>query len=187
MVMEMTFAEKLRLLREEKELNQTELGRAVNMTQRKISYLENGKYETSLPERDDFAAVCGDLIIMRLRNPEKESGTEDGYWDWGGRYEVMSDNRIWLDMDRQTRRQWSFYYELSKTEKGGIRCMICGRKTVSFWILFLPVRGGTPSRQPAAETKVPSRQPHTRHTNKLSRKGKVLSALLAQLDRAAPS
>ena len=53
--MERTFAEKLRLLREEKELNQTELGRAVNMTQRKISYLENGKYE---PSMEDIKLLC---------------------------------------------------------------------------------------------------------------------------------
>ena len=55
MGMELTFAEKIRLLREEKELNQTELGLAVGMTQRKISYLENGKYEPSL---EDIRALC---------------------------------------------------------------------------------------------------------------------------------
>ena len=53
--MELSFAEKIRLLREEKELNQTELGLAVGMTQRKISYLENGKYEPSL---EDIRALC---------------------------------------------------------------------------------------------------------------------------------
>ena len=53
--MELTFAEKLRLLREEKELNQTELGRAVKMTQRKVSYLENGKYE---PGMEDIKLLC---------------------------------------------------------------------------------------------------------------------------------
>ena len=55
MKMEMTFGEKIRLLREELELNQTQLGQAVNMTQRKISYLENGKYEPSL---EDIKALC---------------------------------------------------------------------------------------------------------------------------------
>ena len=53
--MELTFGEKLRLLREERELNQTELGEAVNMTQRKISYLERDKYE---PSMDDIKALC---------------------------------------------------------------------------------------------------------------------------------
>ena len=53
--MELTFGEKLRLLREEKELNQTQLGAALNMTQRKVSYLENGKYE---PSMEDMKAIC---------------------------------------------------------------------------------------------------------------------------------
>lgn len=53
--MDMTFGEKLRLLREEMELNQTELGKAVNMTQRKVSYLENGKFE---PSMEDLKALC---------------------------------------------------------------------------------------------------------------------------------
>ena len=55
MDMELTLGEKIRLLREEKELNQTELGKAVNMTQRKVSYIENDKYE---PSMDDIRAFC---------------------------------------------------------------------------------------------------------------------------------
>jgi transcriptional regulator with XRE-family HTH domain len=55
MAMELTLGEKLRLLRENRELNQTELGLAVNMTQRKISYMETGKYEPSV---DDIRALC---------------------------------------------------------------------------------------------------------------------------------
>ena len=55
MTMDLTFGEKLRLLREDAELNQTELGDAVHMTQRKISYLEIGKYE---PGMDDLKALC---------------------------------------------------------------------------------------------------------------------------------
>ena len=54
-MMEMTFGEKIKLLRETMELNQTELGKAVNMTQRKISYIECGKYE---PNIDDIIALC---------------------------------------------------------------------------------------------------------------------------------
>lgn len=53
--MELTFGEKIRLLREELELNQTALGKAVNMTQRKISYIESGTYEPGL---DDIKAFC---------------------------------------------------------------------------------------------------------------------------------
>ena len=55
MGMEMTFGEKLRLLREELELNQTELGRELGMTQRKISYLERDRYE---PGIEDIKALC---------------------------------------------------------------------------------------------------------------------------------
>ena len=53
--MQMTFGEKLRLLREERELNQTELGRELGMTQRKVSYLENDRYEPGL---EDIRAIC---------------------------------------------------------------------------------------------------------------------------------
>ena len=53
--MELTLGEKIRLLREEKELNQTELGKAVHMTQRRVSYIENDKYE---PSMDDIKAFC---------------------------------------------------------------------------------------------------------------------------------
>ena len=55
MDMEMTLGEKIRLLREEKELNQTQLGNAVNMTQRKVSYIENDQYEPSV---EDIKAFC---------------------------------------------------------------------------------------------------------------------------------
>ena len=47
--------EKIRNLREDLDLSQTELGKAVNMTQRKISYIECGKYEPSL---DDIVSFC---------------------------------------------------------------------------------------------------------------------------------
>lgn len=49
------FGEKIRMLREEKELNQTQLGKVVHMTQRKISYIECGKYE---PDLEDIVALC---------------------------------------------------------------------------------------------------------------------------------
>lgn len=53
--MELTFGEKIRNLREDADLNQTQLAQAVQMTQRKISYIECGKYEPSL---DDIVAFC---------------------------------------------------------------------------------------------------------------------------------
>lgn len=56
MELELTFGEKIRLLRENAGLNQTELGSAVNMTQRRISYIECDRYEPSL---GDIRAFCG--------------------------------------------------------------------------------------------------------------------------------
>lgn len=53
--MKLSFGEKIRNLREDADLNQTRLGKAVNMTQRKISYIECGKYEPSV---DDIVAFC---------------------------------------------------------------------------------------------------------------------------------
>ena len=53
--MELTLGEKIRNLREDRDLNQTQLGREVNMTQRKISYIECGKYEPSV---EDIVALC---------------------------------------------------------------------------------------------------------------------------------
>ncbi len=53
--MKLSFGEKIRNLREDADLNQTELGNAVCMTQRKISYIECGKYE---PNIDDIIALC---------------------------------------------------------------------------------------------------------------------------------
>ena len=43
MNMEIIFGTNLQALRKEKKLKQSELGEKLNMTQRKISYLENGK------------------------------------------------------------------------------------------------------------------------------------------------
>ena len=56
-VIEMTLSlgEKIRNLREDRDLNQTQLGNAVNMTQRKISYIECGKFEPSI---EDIVAFC---------------------------------------------------------------------------------------------------------------------------------
>lgn len=54
-LMNMSFGERIRELREESNINQTALGKAVNMTQRKISYIECGKYEPSI---DDIVALA---------------------------------------------------------------------------------------------------------------------------------
>ena len=46
--MKQEFGNRIRDLREDMDLNQTKLGKEVNMTQRKISYIENGTYEPSI-------------------------------------------------------------------------------------------------------------------------------------------
>ena len=53
--MKLSFGEKVRNLREDRDLNQTQLGNALNMTQRKISYIECGKSE---PNVEDIVAFC---------------------------------------------------------------------------------------------------------------------------------
>lgn len=53
--MNLNFGERIRNLREDKDLTQSELGEQVNMTQRKISYIERGKYEPSI---DDIVSLC---------------------------------------------------------------------------------------------------------------------------------
>lgn len=55
MEMGRTFGEKIKDLREDMDLSQTQLGAAVHMTQRKVSYIECGKCEPSI---DDIAALC---------------------------------------------------------------------------------------------------------------------------------
>ena len=53
--MDLSFGEKIKLLRENAELTQSELAAAVHMTQRKISYLEHDQYE---PGIDDLRELC---------------------------------------------------------------------------------------------------------------------------------
>ena len=55
MKMEMTFGEKIKLLREEASLSQTQLGNELGMSQRRISYIECGKYE---PDLEDIRLFC---------------------------------------------------------------------------------------------------------------------------------
>lgn len=51
----MEFNEKIRYLREEKNLNQTQLGKLLNMNQMKISRMETAAAEPSL---SDIRALC---------------------------------------------------------------------------------------------------------------------------------
>lgn len=54
-LMELTLGEKLRELRESQGLTQTELGKMVKMTQRKISHIEANHCEPSI---EDIRAFC---------------------------------------------------------------------------------------------------------------------------------
>ena len=53
--MELSFGEKVRAFREDMDINQTQLGKALNMSQRKISYIECGNCEPSI---EDIKAIC---------------------------------------------------------------------------------------------------------------------------------
>ena len=53
--MQLSFGDKVRNLREDADINQTQLGNDIGMTQRKVSYIECGKYEPSI---DDIVAIC---------------------------------------------------------------------------------------------------------------------------------
>ena len=78
--MTLSFGDKIRNLREDQDLNQTQLGKAVGMTQRKISYIECGKYE---PNISDIIALCkyfeisSDYLLgLSKTNAKKENNTK---------------------------------------------------------------------------------------------------------------
>ena len=77
--MNMTFGERIRLLRENLNMNQTQLGSAVHMTQRKISYIENDTFEPSLADIQAFCRffhVSADYLLgfsRHLPYPKKRS------------------------------------------------------------------------------------------------------------------
>ncbi len=64
--MNILFAERLRNLRKEKGLSQAELAKALDLTQRKISYLETGQFEpdlTILWKISSYFGVTCDYLI----------------------------------------------------------------------------------------------------------------------------
>lgn len=71
--MQNTFGTTLRNLREDMDLLQTDLGRAVDMTQRKISYLETGKCEPSLEDLRTLAVffnLSADYLLGLCETPK---------------------------------------------------------------------------------------------------------------------
>lgn len=55
MNMKLTFGEKIKNLREDADMNQLQLGNALGMTQRKISYIECNRCQPSL---EDISLFC---------------------------------------------------------------------------------------------------------------------------------
>ena len=53
--MYISVGEKIKNLREDLNMTQSVLGKALNMTQRKLSYIENDRYEPSI---EDIRAIC---------------------------------------------------------------------------------------------------------------------------------
>ena len=64
--MNLTVGERIKDLREDNNLTQLQLGKALNMTQRKISYIENNRYEPCIQDIIDickFFKVSADYIL----------------------------------------------------------------------------------------------------------------------------
>ncbi len=73
--MNLTFGEKLKDLREDRNLTQSQLGKILNMTQRKISYIEHDKYEPSLQDLVqicNFFNVSSDYLIGLKQHPYED-------------------------------------------------------------------------------------------------------------------
>ena len=58
--MKLTFGEKVKNLREDADMTQTQLGIAIHATQRKVSYIERGISEPTL---EDIVAICKVLHV----------------------------------------------------------------------------------------------------------------------------
>ena len=67
--MKVLFSERLKALRKEKDLKQSELAEAINVTQRKISYWETGQLEPDLEnlwKLSDYFNVSVDFLIGKI-------------------------------------------------------------------------------------------------------------------------
>ena len=74
--MKLSFGEKIKLLREEKEINQTQLAKEIHMTQRKISYIECNKYEPSIRDIVElcrFFDVSADYLLGLEKREKKKA------------------------------------------------------------------------------------------------------------------
>ena len=79
--------------------------------------LNTGEYRIDRSDRGDFAVVYGDLIFLHIHSPENVPGTL-AYWEWAGKYKVLENGEIELDMDRETARRWKFNYQFLRRNDG---------------------------------------------------------------------
>lgn len=79
--------------------------------------LRTGEYRIERSDRDDFAVVYEDLIFVHVQSPENVPGTL-AYWEWAGKYKVLENGEIVLDMDRETLRRWKFNYQFLRKNEG---------------------------------------------------------------------
>lgn len=79
--------------------------------------LRTGEYRVNQSDRDDFAAVYGDLIFVHVKSPENVPGRL-AYWEWAGKYRVRDDGEIEFDMDHETARRWHFSFQFVRKRDG---------------------------------------------------------------------
>ena len=79
--------------------------------------LRPGEYRIDRSGRDDFAVVYEDLIFIHIKSPENVPG-RFAYWEWAGKYRVLDNGEIELDMDRETLRRWKFNYQFLRKKDG---------------------------------------------------------------------
>ena len=80
--------------------------------------LRTGEYRIERSDRDDFAVVYEDMIFLHIHSPENVPG-DLAYWEWAGKYKVLDNGEIELDMDKETLRRWKFNYQFLR-KSGGI-------------------------------------------------------------------
>lgn len=79
--------------------------------------LNIGVYRNEDSSRDDMAMVCNEYIILQVKSPKNADGAL-AYWTWGGTYTYDDDNSIILNMDKETRKRWSFYFDFTGRSDG---------------------------------------------------------------------
>jgi len=79
--------------------------------------LRTGEYRIERSDFEDFAVVYEDMIFLHIHSPENAPG-DLAYWEWAGKYKVLDNGEIDLDMDHETRRRWKFSYQFLRKNDG---------------------------------------------------------------------